>query len=183
MRSHKILKAVAVMAAAPSAALLIAGSASAAPSPTLSFSSSTDGASAGWSHGKGSAIDLTLGSNSASTFAMVTFHHFAPATVGTVGEPQFATDNYAAGSPRFYITLDDGDTLWGYPSNAGVGSTGSHLGWAIDNGNTYQSWADVQSTESSANVTGAYVIADGDQGPGTTDTITSLSFDGVHFNS
>ena len=178
MLGRTILKSAAVLVA-PLATLAIAGTASASPSPNVSFSASSDGASAGWTHGKGSAIELTLGSDSASTFAVVTFHHFTATTVDRLAEPTFTTDNYAAGSPRFFLTLNDGHTLWGYPPNSGV--NGSDFGWAIDNGNTYDSWSAVQTAEGSASVTGAYVIAAGDQAPGTVDTVSGLSFDGGTF--
>jgi len=183
MSKRIILKTVAVAAAAPLAALLVVSNASASASPNVSFGASDDGASAHWSNGKGSAIDLTLGSDSASTYAVVVFHHLPASAVGTTTEPTFSTDNYASGSPRFFVTLSDGNTLWGYPSNAGLGSSGSQLSWAINNGNTYLSWSDVQaSAEAGATVTGADIIADGDQAPGTTDSITGLSFDGIAFN-
>jgi hypothetical protein len=151
------------------------------PSPSVSFSSSNDGASAGWSHGKGSPIDLTLGSDSSSTYAMVTFHHLPDVTVGSMQEPTFSTDNYSQGSPRFYLTLSNGDSLWGYPSNANL--NGNDFAWSVNNGNSYVSWAAVQSSEGAASVTGVYVIADGGQTPGTTDVITGLQVDGIPFSS
>lgn len=174
----KALPALAIVAVA---ALTLVGGASASPSPNLSFGSSQDGASAGWSSGKGSAILLTLGSDSASTYAEITLHHVDGVAVDMLGEPTFTTDSYSAGSPRYYITLSDGKSLWGYPPNSGL--NGSGFAWAIDNGNSYLSWTDIQqSPEGSATVTGAYVIADGDQAPGVTDRITELSFDGTAFN-
>lgn len=155
------------------AALMLAVSASAGPSPNLSFGASNDGASAQWSQGKGSAIDLTLGSSGGS-FAEITLHHVDGIAVGHLTEPAFTTSYYNAGSPRYYITLSNGDTLWGYPPNAGL--NGSAFAWAINNGNTYESWKEIQTAESSATVTGAYVIADADQTAGTVDVITSLTF-------
>jgi len=160
-------------------AMLFAVGASAGPSPNLSFGASNDGASAGWSQGKGSAIDLTLGSSGGS-FAEITLHHVG-GVVGDLAAPSFSTDNYNAGSPRYFITLDDGHSLWGYPANSGL--NGGDMAWAIDNGNTYLSWAGVQaSSEAGAAVTGAYVIADADQAPGTVDEITGLTFGGTDFN-
>lgn len=175
--SRKGTLAVAVAALAASA---LAMTASASPGPSVSFGSSNDGASAGWSSGKGSAIDLTLGT-SAGSFAEITLHHLAATAVNQLSAPSFATDNYNAGSPRYFITLSDGNTLWGYPQQSGL--NGSSFAWAIDNGNTYMSWSDVQqSTEGTATVTGAFVIADADQSAGTTDSITGLTFGGTAFN-
>jgi hypothetical protein len=154
------------------AALMLAVGASADPGPNLSFGSSNDGASAGWSQGKGSAIDLTIGSSSGS-YAEAKLHqvHFA---VSSISEPTFTTSDYASGSPRFFITLNNGDTLWGYPPQSGL--NGSDFAWSINNGNSYMSWTAVQAAESGATVTGAYVIADADQASGTRDQITSLTF-------
>lgn len=162
------------------AALGFAGSASASPnaSSKVSFSESKDGASAGWSDGVGSPIDLTLGSTT-SSFAMVSLHTSATAVSG-LAEPTFSTDNYNAGSPRYYLTLTDGDTLWGYPSNSGI--NGTDFAWAINNGNSYVSWSAVRAAEGKAKVTSASVIADADQLPATTDSITGLTFDGVAYN-
>jgi hypothetical protein len=147
--------------------------------PYLTFEASSDGAS-GWSDGPGSPIDLTTGSDVPNTFAQITLHNFEGIAVGDlVGAPTFVTDNYNAGSPRYVITLSNGDSLWGYPPNTQIGN--SDFAWAINNGNTYLPWSDVQSAESSATVTGVVVVADGDQ-PSTTDVITDLTFDGYNFN-
>ena len=172
--------ALQALGAAVVAALIFALGAGASPSPNVSFSASNDGASAHWSQGNGSPIDLTVGSNSATTYALITLHHVAGVTVGDLAEPTFSTDNYNAGSPRYYITLSDGHSLWGYPSNSGL--NGTDFAWAIDNGNTYLSWKAVQAAEGSASVTGAWVIADGDQAAGTTDVISGLQFNGTSFN-
>jgi hypothetical protein len=43
-------------------------------------------------------------------------------------------------------------------------------------------WSAVRAAEGSATVTGASVIADGDQAPGVTDVITGLQFAGVPYN-
>ncbi|MBO0728392.1 MAG: hypothetical protein J2P57_03980 [Acidimicrobiaceae bacterium] len=162
------------------AALTIGNVASASPAQNLSFNTSSDGASASWSAGKGSPIDLTVGSNSTTTYAVIAFHHLPATEVGNLVQPAFTTDNYAAGSPRYYITLSDGNSLVGYPPNSGL--NGSGFAWAINNGNTYSTWTAVQAAERTATVTGTYVIADGDQSPATTDVITCLSFNGTQYN-
>jgi hypothetical protein len=161
------------------AALLLAAGALADPAPTVTFSSSNDGASAGWTHGKGSAIDLTLGSSPGS-FATVRLHHVHGTAVDGLSEPTFSTTNYAAGSPRYFIELSNGDSLWGYPPNSGL--NGGDFAWAIDNGNTYMSWSAVQAAEAGTTVTDAYVVADADQAPGTVDEITGLTFGDLAFN-
>lgn len=179
MFKHVKLKWWLALAVPALAALLLAAGASADPAPTVTFSSSDDGASAGWTQGKGSAIDLTLGS-SPGTFAVVRLHHVHGTAVDSLSEPSFSTNDYAAGSPRYFIELSNGDSLWGYPPDSGL--NGSDFAWAIDNGNTYMSWAAVQEAESGATVTAAYVVADADQAAGTTDEITGLTFGDLDFN-
>ena len=160
---------------------LSVGTTAAAAALNLSFAASSDGASAGWSAGKGSAIDLTVGNNSATTFAVITLMHVSGTPVSSLSEPTFITNNYGAGSPRWYITLSNNDTLWGYPPNANL-STTSVFAWAINNGSSYEPWSAVQTEESGATVTGAYVVADGDQPSGATDVITGLTFNGHYYN-
>jgi hypothetical protein len=149
--------------------------------PYLTFEASSDGAS-GWSDGAGSPIDLTTGADIPNTFAQVTLHNFEGiALIDLVGAggPTFTTDNYAAGSPRYVIDLDNGDSLWGYPPNSTL--NGSDFAWAINNGNTYEPWSDALSAEPGAKVADVVVVADGDQ-QSTTDVITDLTFDGYNFN-
>jgi hypothetical protein len=179
MFKHANLKWAVALAVPAIAVLILAVAASASPSPNISFGSSNDGASAGWSQGKGSAIDLELGT-SAVSFAEITFHHVDGVPVSDLTEPSFTTDNYAAGSPRYFITLSDGNTLWGYPPNSNL--NGPDFVWAVDNGNTYESWSAVEASEGSATVTGAFVIADADQAAGTVDQITGLTFRDSSFN-
>jgi hypothetical protein len=179
MFKHGKLKWALALAVPAIAALTLAVSASATPPPKLSFDASSDGASAGWSRGNRSPIELTLGS-SAGSFAEITINRIEGTALSTLAEPSFTTDNYGAGSPRYYITLSNGDSLWGYPSNSGL--NGTDMAWAINNGPTYESWSAVQSAEDGATVTGAYVIADRDQAAGTTDQITNLTFGSTTFN-
>jgi hypothetical protein len=147
--------------------------------PYLTFEASSDGAS-GWSNGAGSPIDLTTGSDVPNTFAQITLHNFEGVPLSDlVDSPSFTTDNYAAGSPRFVIDLSNGDSLWGYPPNSGL--NGTDFAWAINNGNSYLPWSDVQTAEAGTTIEDAVVVADGDQ-PTTTDVITGLTFDGYTFN-
>jgi hypothetical protein len=67
-------------------------------------------------------FELVLGS-SAGSFGEIIFERAAGTAVSSLSAPSFTTDNYSAGSPRFYITLSDGKSLWGYPSNAGLAPT------------------------------------------------------------
>jgi hypothetical protein len=123
---------------------------------------------------------LTTGSDVPNTFAQITLHNFEGVPLSDlVDSPSFTTDNYAAGSPRFVIDLSNGDSLWGYPPNSGL--NGTDFAWAINNGNSYLPWSDVQTAEAGSTIEDAVVVADGDQ-PTTTDVITGLTFDGYTFN-
>jgi hypothetical protein len=144
---------------------------------------STDGSSAGWACQPGGPIGLTLGTDSANTFAAIVLTAVGGTAIDGLPEPTFTTNNYAAGSPRYNIDLSNGDSLIGYPAISGL--NGSDMAWAINNGNTYTTWSAVRSAESGKNttVTDAYVVADGDQKAGVTDKISDLTFDGVDFDS
>ncbi len=160
------------------AVFTLGGAASADSFHSVHFSASGTGASAGWASGPGSQIMLTVGSPSDSTFALAQLTSGSGKALPST-EPVFTTDNYNAGSPRFYITLSNGDTLWGYPANSGL--NGSGMAWAINNGNVYEPWSAIMGQEAGTTVNRVYVIADGDQSPGITDTITCLQFNNYNY--
>lgn len=155
------------------------GTAHAAGTPlqvTLGTQVQGDGSSATWS-GTGDPV-LTVGTGTSTTGAYITLNNIGIDVPST--EPTFTTDNYAAGSPRWVIQLSNGHSLWGYPPNSNL--NGSDFAWAVDNGSTYTSYSDAV-TAAEGGSTGvtvklAQIIADGDQAPGTADTITNVSYDG-----
>jgi hypothetical protein len=176
MFKHIMVKGALALAAPAVAVLALGSAASAGPdaAQNVSFSASSDGASAHWASGTGSPIDLTIGTTGGS-FAMVTLHHLSGPMPATA--PTFATSDYNSGSPRWYITLSNGDYLFGYPSLGDVWEThGPHAGY------TYTTYAGAEAAEGTANVTGAFVVADADQSPGTLDVITDLTFGGHMYN-
>lgn len=160
--------------------LALGGVASADSYHSVHFSASGTGASAGWVSGAGSQIQLTVGSPSGITNALAQLTSGSGKALPST-EPVFTTDNYNAGSPRFYITLSNGDSLEGYPANAGL--NGTDMAWAINNGNTYQPWSQITAQEAGTTVNRVYVIADGDQSPNTTDTITCLQFNSYNYTT
>lgn len=179
-----IKRAVAAGGAAALAAGLAAGlglgAALAAPAPlrvTLGTQVAGDGSSAVFS-ATGDPV-LTLGTPSGATGAYVDIASAKGQPV-PASSPSFATSAYAAGSPRFVIMLSNKQSLWGYPAAAGLNGAG--MAWAVDNGNTYTSYATaVAAAEkggSGITVTDAQVVADGDQKPGTADVISGLSYGG-----
>lgn len=173
--------AVGVIASAVSVAVFALGGASSADSfHSVKFSASGTGASAGWANGAGSQIQLTVGAPSGTTDALAQLTSASGKALPSA-EPEFMTDSYNAGSPRFYITLSNGDSLWGYPANSGL--NGSDMAWAINNGNTYEPWSQIIVDEAGTTVNRVYVIADGDQSPGTSDTITCLKFNSYNYTT
>lgn len=176
-----VVGAIGVVAAAVSVAVFTLGGVASADSfHSVHFSASGTDASAGWVSGPGSMIQLTVGSPSASTNALAQLTSGSGKALPTTG-PFFNTDKYNAGSPRFYITLNNGDSLWGYPAAAGL--NGADMAWAINNGNTYESWSQIMTDEAGTTVLKVYVIADGDQNPSTTDTITCLQFNNYDYTT
>jgi hypothetical protein len=176
MFRHIMIKGALALTAPALAIFALGGAASAGSNPgqNLSFSASSDGASAHWSSGTDSPIDLTIGTT-AGSYAMITLHHLSGALPSTA--PSFSTSNYNSGSPRWYITLSNGDYLFGYPSLGNVWEThGQHAGY------TYTTYAGAEAAEQGTTVTGAFVVADADQAPGTLDVITSLTFGAIGYN-
>ena len=139
------------------------------------FSSSSDG-SAGFD--AAGDIVLTTGAAVSTTFAEAD-----PISVegkpAPASEPTFVTNHYAAGSPRWVIELSNGNSLWGYPPNAGL--NGSDFAWAVNNGNSYVSYAAAYAGAGAGDVgvtvTAAGIVMDGDQ-PSATDIISGATWDG-----
>jgi hypothetical protein len=108
-------------------------------------------------------VSLTVGP-STSDYANIVFKRVSSAL--PMQEPTFTTDNYNAGSPRWYIQFGQGDYLFGYPSNSNL--NGSDFAWSVNScpgvdPNTYVSYSTAV-TEASAcgtTVTGLFVVADG----------------------
>jgi hypothetical protein len=131
-------------------------------------------------------VKLTVGTESASTYAQVTLNSVPKAA--PVSAPSFTTDNYAAGSPRWVINFSNGCYLFGYPAQVGGGATATFTGaqWEVNgtcasSHGEYETYAQALNDVSPANsatVTSAYIVADGDQTAGTTDTITAIQYNG-----
>ncbi|MGH3190875.1 MAG: putative Ig domain-containing protein [Streptosporangiaceae bacterium] len=162
-----------------------AGPAAAAPSLSVSLSASGTGASAVWNPA-GNPV-LTVGTPSATTFAQIQIN--SPPTPAPADAPTFTTNNYQAGSPHWFIQFSGGDSLFGYPSNSGLGgsnwqvipaSSGAcHSLTHTPEFDTYiNSLVFIQNAGCGGTVTAAGILADGDQAAGTSDTITNISYDG-----
>jgi uncharacterized repeat protein (TIGR01451 family) len=163
----------------------LAGTASAAPSLSVTLSASGTGASAVWDTA-GDPV-LTIGAPSDTTYAEITIN--SPPTAAPSTAPTFTTNNYNAGSPHWVIQFADGDSLVGYPSNADLGganwsvvpaSSGacSSLTDSPEHDTYTHALAFIQNAGCGGNVTGAAIVADGSQAAGTSDTITDIVYDG-----
>jgi hypothetical protein len=170
---------------------LAAGTALAAPAPAPAHtlpavvSASGMGASATWAGND--TVKLTVGTPSSTTYAQV---QLKPAPKNApAAPPSFTTTSYAMGSPRWVMTFSDGCYIFGYPAQLGAGATATFTGpqWSVQgNSNCHPGGADVTyatalndvSPAGSATVTGAYIVADGDQAAGTTDTLTAIQYGG-----
>lgn len=150
----------------------LASGAGAASSVTVSLRSSSDGALAAWN---GSTLNLTLGSQSSSTFAEMDVNGVAGQALSTT-EPAFTTDHYASGSPRWVIDLANGKSLVGYPAAAGL--NGTNEAWAVGNSGTYTSYGAAYASADAKDTTvkDAFIVADGDQAPAVTDQVTGITF-------
>jgi len=152
--------------------------------PYLTFEATDDGAFAGWSGTPGaSPISLIVGSDP-GTYAQFTLHNFEGIAIGDLpAEPTFTTDTFSGGAPRYEIDLDNGDYLFGYPSNAPYGRS-----WDVNCGHVgctamaQVPWADVTAAEGTAKVTDVLVEADWPPGVSATYTISDFSFDGYNLN-
>lgn len=184
---HRIKKLLTVGAAAlavTGGAMALAGPASAATSLSFTFATSGDGSSA--SVNSAGDLLLTVGSSTGS-FAEATINSVPASPPGTA--PAFASDNHTSDSPRLFIQFaSGGDALYGYPSNAGLGSTN----WQVIPGTsdacktgsasammTYAAALAAIPSGCGGNVSSAGIIADTDQAAGTTDTITDISYAGM----
>ena len=166
-----------------------APAAEAASTLSVTLSACGTGSSAVW-NSAGNPV-LTIGTAPAATCGAPSGSTHDPAFAqiginGVAGQPtptpsdltSFHTDHYHSGSPRFVIFLNNGHSLWGYPPESAL--NGTDMAWAVDNGNTYTSYAVAYNGAGGAATTvkQAFVVEDTDQVPGTVDTITGLTFGG-----
>ncbi len=183
-RINRLLAAAGSALAVTGGLLVLSGSANAAATLSVSLTSSGTGSSAGLDS-VGNPV-LTVGSSTGSFAEMVVN---SPPVTAPATAPTFATDHYGSGSPRWFIKFAGGDTLFGYPAQAGSGTpvwtvippaSGT---CATANPPMNVSYATaltfIQSAGCDDNVTGAGIIADTGQSAGTSDTITNISYDGM----
>lgn len=151
-----------------------------------SLQSSSDGAVARWTGTNEGTLKLTVGSQTSTTFAEMSVEGIPASAPVPAGEPRFNTDNYNAGSPRWVIDLSNDKSLEGYPGIALSGGTGpdsNGMAWSVGNGGTYTDYTTAYNNAGAGDpdvtVTAAFIVADGDQAAGTTDTLTNVNYDEV----
>lgn len=163
----------AILTAAGAGATTMAASADSTPLK-VTLGQQSDG-SATWD-AAGNPV-LTVGSDTPNTSAYATI---TPASSEVpASEPTFTTDHYNAGSPRWYMLLSNGAGL--FSNQSGEGS-----GWEYNTGSGWQGYGDTyaqavtaaEERDSTVTVSKVQIVADGDQAPGTSDTVTNVSYDG-----
>jgi hypothetical protein len=181
----RLLAAGSVALTVTSGMLALAGPADAAPSLSVTLSASGTGASAVWDTA-GDPV-LTPGTPSGSTYAEMTIN--SPPSTAPSAAPTFTTNNYASGSPHWFIQFAGGDSMLGYPSNSGLGASNwevmpassgpCHSLTHTPQFDTYNNvLAFIQGNGCGGNVTAAGIVANGSQAAGTSDTITDILYDG-----
>lgn len=129
-----------------------------------------DGGTASYANG---AVTLTMPSSPSTAGAGVELSN-VPAKL-PADAPTFSTDNYAAGSPRWYIQFTSGDYLFGYPSNAPAGVSGMWSEVTSAHPNSYVPWSQVVTDYGTQQVSSVEIVMDMDQ-PSTTDTISCIDY-------
>lgn len=186
MRTKRLIFGVGMSAAALLSVSSVTAHASTATSTPLkvTLGASSDGASAVW-NASGDPV-FTLGSDSGTTYAQMLV---SGTSAEPANAPSFTTNNYAAGSPRWALELSDGYYLFGYPEQLGGGATADFTGpqWNVNGpsttacGGSYVTYSKALSCadpDGASTVTHAYIVADGDQAPGVSDTLTNIQYNG-----
>jgi len=165
--------------------IAVAGNANSATSYLLvSLGADGTGSSAVWD--SAGNPELTVGSSIG--FADVDIDS-AEDSAAPVDAPTFTTDNYSAGSPYWYLQFEGLDELVGYPSQAGLGTsnwtviTAPTAACSVANRPVNVTYAAaltfLQNSACGGNlITRAEIIAEG-QSPGTSDDLSSISYDGL----
>jgi hypothetical protein len=183
---HTITKLAAVAAVAVAAT--IGTLATVAPARAVAYLSVSLGSSQGpndavaqWD----AAGDPVLGLSSPGTGTWAYVQINNPPSAAPAQAPSFTTDNYGSDSPVWFMTFANGGWLYGYPSNAGLGSSN----WEAARGNctvttvgtTYGSYTDmlasIQNAGCGGTVNSVQIEANGTQYP-SSDTITNIQYNG-----
>lgn len=195
----KLWRKLAVAAAVPATALVIGGAsglaqaANAAPVPTgytaevgnIPFTVSANGAGASAAVNPADTLSLTVGSPSGSTYAQAALGLPAGSVIPKFA-PTFVTSAADAGSPRWVLVTSKNDYL--FNDQSGVASaTNSPFAadWTYNLGSGWVGPTTYASALAAVGgvgqvVTSAYIVADGDQLPGTTDVISDVQYGGKH---
>lgn len=187
-KSSALVAGVAVVAGTLAAGGMTSVSAATAPL-AVALSSCGTGSSVTW-NASGDPV-LTSGQNPAGTCGAPAGSTYNPSyaelsidnvkgAVVPAAEPSFDVDTYYAGSgdPRFVIDLNNGQTMVGYPPQAGL--NGTDMAWAVGNSGTYSSYATVYAKVDAVATTvkDAYITDDASTA-GKPETLTNVQFGGL----
>lgn len=169
-----------------------AGSADAASAPPLQITLGAQASSdTGGTLGNGvsqlnsdGSVDLQVGSTGNSAAVEVQ----SPAAPGNVTPPSFTTSSYGGGAPRWVVELQNGNYLFGYPSQVGGTANNTFTGdqWQGVSGNgtydtqgfdTYQkALQDEGDINGNVPVTNAFIVDDASSS--SPDVVSDIQYDG-----
>jgi hypothetical protein len=178
---RKSLLAAGVALGLASGTLLLVNTADAATTYlSITLSASGTGASAVL-NSAGDPV-LTVGSSS-GTYAEMQVDDVPTAAPSSA--PSFDTNNYSTGSPIWEIQFTGGDSLYGYPSQAGLGDANWEVIPAASGTCAgtpeYGAYASALGSIPSGcggNIATAAIVANSAQAAGASDTITEVSYNG-----
>jgi hypothetical protein len=186
----KALLAVATAAVAVTAGVagVLASNAGAATNLSVTLVSSGTGASAVYNSGGDAVLSPGTTPGGYAEMAVV-----SPSALPTT-PPTLATSAYTGGSPHWIIDLSGGDSLEGYPSQAGLGNNNWQVFPAatgtcstLTDTPTDDTYAHVltflTSNGCGGTVTAAGIVATGNEQPGASDTITDVTYNGESLGS
>jgi hypothetical protein len=172
-------KIIAISILAVIALLFSTATAFADPGMSLSFQASS-GNSAGWVSGPGTGTSseayLTITNPAGFSFAVIAVHHF-PSTLPTTSTPSFTSPQYATGTPRIYIQMNDGNYIFIFGDGTAESVCSSTCTSAY--GSVSVVYPTFAAQESSATVSAVYIVADPSQPVPYTAYITCFQYAGV----
>ena len=135
------------------------------------------GGSATWTH-TDTMASLSLSSPTQAGEAAGILLTSPPAALPAAA-PTFTTNAYNSGSPRWVIVFTNGGYVFGYPSQ-------DSSYWQINTSHTpvagtNHAYSTVTSHFAGKHVTQVYIVMDTDQAPPSTSTITTVTYNGLHF--
>jgi hypothetical protein len=180
---RKVLLAAAAASLLTGGGLAIAGSASAASSYSISFSTTGAGNTAGWTTTAEKSVTLHVENASSGSNAVINVNGFTAGDALPTTAPTFdVSSGYASGTPRLEIEAGNGTYEAAYPASV-CGATAPAVCWANPvpgQGTTYDAtYAQVRDyVDSNGGIKSAFVVADTSQALPYSAVVDELSWGG-----